>query len=145
MWLAPRLKHRLQIGTATMTPNMTTGGMDFSFTALVTVWAEVKQASEYIRAIRGQQTQGGETHKFTVRRESVRYLGKSFSAGYSSAFDIEPDSNSVKSEWFCMIEEGSTVKGRLFRVVGIERHEVGNEYLVISANEMEERGTGWPE
>lgn len=143
MWLAPRLKHRLQIGKGVFTPN-NDGGMDFSFDDILTVWAGMKTVSEYIQAIRGQQVQEGSTHEFTVRRESVRYLGRGFSAGYTVGFDTIPDLATIKSEWFCFLEEGSTVKGRLFRVIGIRRQEEGKEFLIISANEMEERGTGWP-
>lgn len=144
-WMAPKLKHRVQIGKGTMTPDMDTGGFSFSFESLITCWAGVDKVSDYIRAIRGVNTSGAPSHKFTIRRESVRYLGRSFSTAFDTGFDNIEDLAPVKADWFLLLESGSTIKGRRFRLVGIERDEVNKEYMRLAGEEMEEIGTGWPE
>ena len=144
-WMAPKLKHRVQIGEGVMTPNTTTGGFDFSFTSHLTCWAGVEKISDYIKAVRGVNTSGAPSHKFFIRRESVRYLGRRFSTAFDTGFDTIEDLAPVKGDWFLLLEAGSTIKGRRFRLVGVERDEIHKEYMRLAGEEMEEIGTGWPE
>lgn len=143
MWLAPNLRHRVQIRKPVLTPK-STGSLGTTYTTLGTVWAEVKATSEYIKAIRGAQTQGNYTHIFTVRTASIIKIGMEFDTGYSSGFKQMKDINQVKSEWFLFMQHGSTTEGTLYRVIGIQRDDDHHEFAKIYGEEMFEKGTGWP-
>ena len=146
-WILPDLKYRVQIGMPIQTAN-DDGGFDFSFNVLLTVWMGLKpsrfagRGAEYIR---GEQINENVTHKFKCRRSSVEVLGKSFSKGFSEGFDSIEDLALLKSDYFLFLQQGSTVKGRLFRIHGVSDNKEEREYLKIGAEEIEERGTGWPE
>ena len=142
MWMAPKLNRRVQILKSVQTENAITGNLDISYQKLSTVWAEIKPVSAYIRAIRGEQTQQGETHKFIVRRSAIINLGISYDFGFSGGFKNMADLNQIKSDMFLFLQQESTVKGILFRVVGIERDDTHKEFLNIVAQEIEEHGTG---
>jgi hypothetical protein len=123
------------------------GGFDRTYTTLGTYWAGLKEVSlqaSYIMAIRGQNTNENITHEFIVRRESVKNYGKSVTSGYSSGFNNIADIAPLKNDYFIFLNEGSTIKGRLFRIKGIKRDEDRKEYIKIMVEEIEERGTGWP-
>lgn len=143
-YLAPKLNRRIQVCIANQTANAD-GGIDFGYTVQTTIWAEVKNTPDYISYIRGEQLAEKRTHTFTVRNSAVESLGKSFSAAFNTGFKEMGDLAQIKSDWFIFLERGSTVKGRLFKVRGLNRDERRKEYIVISADEIEERGTGAPE
>ena len=146
-WILPQLDKRVQIGMPTQTPN-DDGGFDFAFDTLLTVWMGLKtsrfagRGAEYIR---GEQINENVTHKFMCRRSAVETLGRSFSKGFSEGFDSIEDLALLKSDYFLFLQQGSTVKGRLFRIHGVSDNKEEREYLNIGAEELEERGTGWPE
>ncbi len=163
-WIVPKLNKRVQI----LKPNMkeeSEGGFDFVFgegmgsgfdygafsqlDALKTVWMECKPAirsgfgtvSQYVR---GEQITENITHNFKVRKEALIGLGRGFSLGFSIGFDSIDDLIILKSQYYLFMESGSDVKGRLFRIKGVVNNKEQNEYYKISAEEIEERGTGYP-
>ena len=64
--------------------------------------------------------------------------------GFSEGFDSIEDLALLKSDYFLFLQQGSTVKGRLFRIHGVSDNKEQREFLEIGAEEIEERGTGWP-
>lgn len=143
MWLAPKLRHRVQIRKPILTPK-STGSLATTYETLTTIWAEVKQTSEYIKAIRGAQTQGNYTHVFTVRTAAIIQIGREYDLGFDTGFKNMSDINPIKSEWFLFMQHGTTTKGTLYRVTGMQRDDDHNEFAKIYAEEMFEKGTGWP-
>lgn len=148
MWLAPKLGRKIQILKSVQTENED-GGFDITYETLLTVWAGIEPVktgfNKYIQAIRGETISNIETHEFIVRKSAVWKLGqetaKSFSAAFKSMGDIAP----IKSDMFIFMNEGSSVKGRLFQVTSIMRDEERDEYLKFRCMELEEHGTGYPE
>jgi hypothetical protein len=143
MWLAPKLRHRVQIRKPVLTPK-NTGSLGTTYETLTTIWSEIKPVSEYIKSIRGVQTQGNYTHVFTVRTAAIIQIGREYSLGFTSGFKNMSDISQIKSEWFLFMQHGSTVKGTLYRVTGIQRDDDHHEYAKIYAEELFEKGTGWP-
>jgi len=146
-WLIPQLKERVQIGKPVQTAN-DNGGFDFSFDVLLTIWMGLKpsrfagRGPEYIR---GEQINENITHEFICRKSAVESLGRDFAKGFSEGFDSIEDLAPLKSDYFLFLQRGSAVKGRLFRIHGVTDNKEQREYLKIGAEEIEERGTGWPE
>jgi len=144
-WLIPQLNERVQIGTPKQTAN-DTGGFDFSFDVLLTVWMGVKPsrfAGRGTKYIRGEQVNENVTHEFMCRISAVESLGRSFDRGFSEGFDSIEDLILLKSDYYLFLQRGSTVKGRLFRIHGGTDNKEQREYLKIDAEEIEERGTGF--
>lgn len=145
-WLAPSLNRRVQIGKPIQIAN-DEGGFDFSFDAVLTVWMGIKPvtfkgaAGSYIR---GEQINEVVTHKFTVRKIAVDSLGKEYGLGFSDAFRYMTDLMPLKSDYFLFLQHGSTVKGRLFRIHDVVNKDERNESLIVNAEEIEEKGTGYP-
>ena len=147
MWMTPKLGRRIQIQKAVQTEN-TDGGFNITYETLITVWAGVAPAktglNKYIEAIRGETTSATETHEFIVRQTAVWGLGKEYTSAFSSAFKNMGDIAPIKSDMFIFMQEGSTVKGRLFQVTSLMRDEERGEYFKFRCREIEEHGTGWP-
>ena len=145
-WLAPQLSKRVQVGKPTQLPNAE-GGFDFGFDTLLTVWMGLKpvtfkgSGSKYIR---GEQINENITHKFTVRRIAIASLGKAFTKGFSAGFDSIEDLGLLKSDYYLFLQQGSTVKGRLFRIHEVVNKNEQDEYLMVGAEEIGEKGTGFP-
>jgi len=161
-WIAADLKERVQILIPNQRPNEENGSLDLLFgnamgegfafgpfdnlVPVKTIWAGFKPIT--FRGA-GAQYNGGEqineaiTHSFKVRRVAVDELGKEFGLAFSSAFKFMPDLMGLKSDYFLFVERSSTVKGRLFRIHNITDHKENREYLNISAEEIEEKGTGF--
>lgn len=161
-FLAPKLRERVQILIPNMKPNEDEGKYDFvfgepigngfefgpfeNFAPVLTVWMEFKErtfqgtGTQYVR---GEQINESRTHQFICRRIAVASLGKAFTKGFNIGFDSIEDLNPLKGEYYLMVQRGSTVKGRLFRIRTVNDHEERREYLVIGAEEIEERGTGF--
>jgi len=145
-WLTPQLSKRVQIGNPTQTPN-DDGGADFSFDVLMTIWMGIKPVSYVGRGakyIRGEQVNEAITHEFKCRSIAVASLGREFGAGFGEGFRFMPGLMALKSDYFLFLQSGSTVKGRLFKIHSVTDQKEQREYLNISAEEIEERGTGWP-
>jgi len=161
-WIAPQLKYRVQVLKSTHDPNEA-GGFDFglgnpyggAFEAgdfgymapIVTVWMGVKPlgySGTGQRYIRGQQIDENVSHEFTARRVAVANLGREMGLGFSAAFKNMGDFSLLKHDYFLFLQRGSDREGRLFRIHGaIDRNE-NREYLTIIAEEIEERGVGYP-
>ena len=144
-WLVPKLKKRVQVGKPTSTPNPD-GGFDFGFDVLTTVWMGAKPVSfkgSGGRYIHGKQVNENVTHTFTVRRIAVASLGRAYGRGFASGFDSIEDLNVLKSDYYLFLQQGATYKGRLFRIHEVVNVNEMNEYLMIAAEEVEERGTGF--
>ncbi len=147
-FLTPKLRHRIQIRQADQTGN-DFGGFDRSYTTLTTIWAGINalktEFREFVEIIRGQSLDLAPTHEIVVREIAVRNLGISYGKGFDTGFDSIADLNPLKSDYFIFLEEGSAVKGRLFKIMKILRDEVRREYIRFRVMEIEEHGTGWPE
>ena len=147
-WLTPKLKYRIQIRKGVQTPNDTTGGLDRSYETLTTIWAGIRETSDYgryISSIRGETVDDKTiTHEFIVRYVAVKNLGKAFGSGFASGFDSIEDLNPLKSDHFIFLQNGSTVKGRLFEIIETKRDDDRKEWLKIRCKEIEEQGTGHP-
>ncbi len=146
-WLASKLDKRVQIGKPTQIPN-DEGGFDFGFDTLLTVSMGAKPVTfkgAGGRYIRGEQINENVTHKFIARRIAVASLGKAFTKAFSTGFDSIEDLSLLKSDYYLFLQRGSTVKGRLFRIHEVVNKNERDEYLEISGEEIEERGTGFPE
>lgn len=141
-WLASKLNRRVQI-CQNAQEEASSGGFAFVKSVLTTVWCSVKPLSEY-QYIRGEMAGEGSTHIFEVRRGAVASLGVAFGAGFSSDFDSIADLNPLKSDMYLFLEEGSTTKGRLFKIDRFKDKDEKKEYLMVLAKEIEERGTGFP-
>lgn len=139
-WLAPKLKRRIEIRTATQTPN-SSGGFDRGYTTLITIWANVKPV-RYNEYIRGVQVGKNITHEMIIRKTSIQNLGKDYNRAFGDGFDSIADLNSLKSDYFVFLKSNGS-KGRLFRIDGIENDEMNMEYLKLRAEEIEEQGTGY--
>lgn len=146
-WLIPKLNKRVQIGKSIQTNNEN-GGFDLTFNTLLTVWMGLKPLvykgvwQDYIR---GEQVNENVTHEFIARRLSLSSLGKELSSSFSAAFDSITDFMPLKTEYYLFLQNPSTVKGRLFRIRGVINVGENDEYLKIGVEEIEERGTGYPE
>lgn len=161
-WLAPILNKRVQILKPTQRPNED-GGFDFGFgisvgegfefgpfsdlVPLLTIWMGIKPVTfkgSGAKYIRGEQVNENISHEFTARKMAVASLGKEFGLGFSISYKFMPDLMPLKSDYFLFLQRGSNVKGRLFRIHDVINNKEQNEYLNIGAEEIEERGTGYP-
>lgn len=146
-WLVPDLDKRVQIGKPTQVPN-NSGGFDFGFDTLKTIWMGLKPITfkgAGSRYIRGEQINENATHVFKARRIAIASLGKAFTKGFSTGFDSIEDLGLLKSDYYLFLQQGSTVKGRLFRIHDVVNKDERDEYLMMGAEELEERGSGYPE
>jgi len=161
-WLASKLMQRVQILIPSLVPN-DAGGSDLVFGAplsdafdsgeynqlapVLTVWMGMKPIGfkgSGAKYIRGEQVNEAVTHEFIVRHIAVSSLGKEFSLGFSEEFKYMPNLMGLKSDYFLMVQCGSGSKGRLFRIHDVVDSKERHEYLRIAAEEIEERGVGWP-
>ena len=139
------------------------GGFDFGFgrpfaeafasgefdqlAPVMTVWMSLKpvgskgSGSKYVR---GEQVNENVTHVLEVMAIEVASLGREFSLAFSSAFKFMPNLVGLKSTYYLFVEEESSVKGRLFRIHEVTDHKEEREFLIILAEEIEERGVGHP-
>lgn len=140
-WLAPQLNKRIQIGRGVQTASGS-GGLNFSFSSLLTVWAGLMPLS-FRECIRGQQVGRLDTHEFTIRRVALSDLGRSFTSAFSTAADSIPDIAPIKADYFIFVQSGSTSRGRLFRNPRMLDNNEEGEYVKVRAEEVEERGTGY--
>ncbi len=144
MRLAYKLKDRIQIRRGIQTPN-DSGGYDLSYETLATVWAEIKSLgaqNKYIRRV--ALTDKIASHEIIVRWIAVQNFGKEYSKAFSTGFDSIGDMMPLKSDYFIFLQRGSTIKGRLFKVMELDRDEKNLEYLIMRVMEQEEQGTGFP-
>ena len=69
-------------------------------------------------------------------------FGKQVNSAFDSAFDNIEDLAPLKSEYFLFLQKGSTVKGRRFRIISIQRDDNFSELMKLGVKELEESGTG---
>ena len=149
-WLTPKLRHRVQIQKPSQTA-LSSGQAQMNYETLLTVWAEKKPISEYIKAVRGVNTGSINrgvntdlsTHMFTMRKVALQNLGREYSLAFGDGFKNMADINEMKSDYFLFHQKGSTTKGVRYRVVSTSIDDDRNEYVKIKAEEVEEVGTGW--
>ena len=142
--LVHELRKQVQVVKPIQTPNVS-GSFTRSYETLLTVWMGMKALSHatYIRGVQADIEAGKFTHEFKCRKEAVDRLNSEFTAAYTSAFDIMGDLMPLKSDYFLLVEKGSTVKGRLFRIKRIMDKDERGEYLSLLTEEIEEKGTGY--
>lgn len=160
-WLVNKLTHRVQILIPTNRPN-DEGGFDFEFgnpfadgfeigdfdflAPVKTVWMgfnTVGYKGTGSKYIRGKQVSENVTHEFIARHLAVS-MGECFAEGFDSGFKNMPDLVSMKADYHLFVENGSKVKGRLFRIDSVVNVNEQDEFLSIAAEEIEEKGTGHP-
>jgi hypothetical protein len=142
-WLAPILKHRVQIRKSVQTPS-DDGGAVQSYETITTLWAACSNTSDYIKAIRGANGEDIDSHKFKVRTSGIMSLGKAFSSGYSEGYK-GIDIYSLKADYFLFDQAGSVVRGRLFKISRVKLDEDNSEYMELMTREIEEVGSGYPQ
>jgi head-tail adaptor len=143
-WVGPELRYQLQVREPSQTEE-SSGGLDLDFTTLKTIWAGIRRVSpnKYVRYTSTEDI-GSISHEIVVRRNAVDDLHTSFTKGFSSGFDSVADLMPLKSTMFFFLEQGSTVRGRLFRIVRTMDIDERRETLLALCEEIEERGTGNP-
>ena len=161
-WIAPALSERVQLLIPSLEP-ADDGGSDFVFgtptesafetdafdrlAPVATVWMGMKPVNfqgSGNKYIRGKQVNEAITHEFKCRKSSVETLGREYALGFSIGFKFMANLVNLKSDYWLMVQKGSAVKGRLFRVHAPQDNKEQGEYLNITAEEVEERGVGWP-
>lgn len=163
-WILPRLNRRVQVLQPTQKPN-DEGGFDFTFgnpfgsgfedgpfdyfLPLKTVWMGLVSVGENLRGsqlkyVRGEQVNETVTHEFICRYLSVAKLGRAFDKGFDTGFKNMGDLTPLKKDHFLfLLDDSSGVLGRLFRIDGIRNVKENDEFLSITAEEYEERGSGY--
>ena len=139
--MADKLKHRAHIQYPTQTPN-DSGGFDLTYATILSFWCEIVLESNYVKAVRGEQTEEGVTHIFRVRWVALKDLGKEFNDAFSEAFDNIRDVNAIKDNLFVFIQETVSYRGRRFKFMGMSRDEQFREWVLMRAHEEEEVATG---
>lgn len=145
-WIAPKLKHRVQIQKAVQTADDSNGSLDTTYTTIKTIWSAMEndKRAAYISAIRGVQIQDEKSSNiFKMRSAALRNLNIAFTRGFNISFDSIEDINILKSNYFIFVNKGSSVKGRRYRIKGIRLDDDRQEYIKVYAEEIEENGTGW--
>ena len=141
-YLANQLRFRVEVQKAVQDPN-SPGGYDRSYETLVTVWGGVKpiKRGQYLRGV-----QVGEmaTHDFVFRKVSFINLNKAFTSGFSDGFKVFSSLNDLKTEYFLFLNKWSSTMGKRFRIKSVINNEEDDEFYKVFAEEMEERGTGYP-
>jgi hypothetical protein len=165
--LFAKLDERVQILKPKDDPNSITGGFDREYEHLLTVWMSFKPSGAGVSKnaggmyVRGVQVDERVTHVFESRREAVEELGSSFYLGFSNAFDSISDRNPMKSDYFFFVMHGDAVaasfdngfgsgfndrtlsQGRLFKIHNIMDNKEQGEYMIYTAEEIEEQNTGY--
>ena len=145
-WLVSKMNYEVQVGKPIQVANAE-GGADFSFENLMTVWMGFKPIgfkTSGTKYIRGKQVSEAATHEFIAMLSEFELLGREFITAFGIGFHGMGSLSPLKSDYFLFVQEGSTVKGRLFRILESQNVNEEGEYLSIVAEEIEERGTGWP-
>lgn len=147
-WMAPKLKHRIQIRTGEQLVVDDDEGFKQGYETLTTIWAELidkTATSKYVKSIRGSNIENNDVYDtiFRVRYVAVKNLGKSFSSGFSGGSDSIEDLNPIAGDYFIFLQVGNDAsKGRLFKVIGTGRDDDRKEWLRIYTYQVEEKGTG---
>jgi head-tail adaptor len=170
-WMANKLRNRIQLKYAVQTPE-SSGGLDKTYVKLLRLWAEIihmrttSTNNMGYEAWRNVSADDVETHQFKVRYGSTisktvrafaggfddgydsKYtdgLSRAFSLGYSTAFNSILDMDPIKANYFVFLENGSQIKGKLFRIRRIIFDEIHKEWILINCSAVDERGTGFNE
>ena len=146
-WILPQLNVQVQIGKPIQTANVG-GGADFSFENLMTIWMGMKPIGYKTsgkKYVRGKQINSEITHEFKVMASELELLGREFVVAFDIGFKGVGVSNPLESDYFLFAQKDTSVKGRLFRIHEVQNVDEQDEYLSIMAEEIEERGVGWPE
>ena len=140
-WLVGQLNKKIEIRKTIQTPN-SSGGFDETYVQLGSgdgFWAEVKVIAQSLVTndlsgltkphsyIRGSQTTEKPTHTFKIR--------------YSAAIEELGTLNPVKSEYKIFMHKGTDLLGKLFKVARCLNIDEANEFVLIVAVELEDRGT----
>lgn len=145
-WVLPKLKNRVQVQKAVQTPNTTTGGLDRTYSTLTTIWMGCEPMSPYKPVgeyIRGVQIADRPTHIFIARVSALdNVVGRGFTLGFSTGFKSILDLMSMKSDYFLFMQRGSSVRGRLFRVLNVTDMFENRNYYTLLAKEIEQQGVG---
>ena len=140
------MNYEVQVGKPIQVANAE-GGADFSFENLMTVWMGFKPIgykTSGTKYVRGKQVSEAATHEFIAMLSEFELLGREFITAFGIGFHGMETLSPLKSDYFLFVQEGSTVKGRLFRILESQNVNEDGEYLSIVAEEIEERGTGFP-
>lgn len=128
-WVVPELRFRVQIREGVQTDN-SAGGFDRTYNHKVTVWAGFKPLKPKFPSesyIRNQQIGEQPTHEFVMRRNP------------SLGIDFVKGSYLLKKDHFLFVETdaGDKKVGRLFYIEHVMNVNERNEFIKITAREME--------
>lgn len=145
MPFASKLRHYFQIREADVSASSERlGGLDQTYTILLKLWGSLSPITDNSTAaiIRGVNIDEVATHTIKFRWIDIKSLGNAFTSGFSFGFKSMPELNPLKNQYFIYKEEGSAVKGRLFKILGTRIDEAYKEYVYVKVREIEEHGTG---
>ena len=141
-FLCDELTYRAQLQKAIQAPN-DDGGFSRSYETLKTFWLGLENESPYLNAVRGVNIGEGITQIGKARHQALKGLGAAFNTAFSYGFDSIPDINMVKNNYFIFVQEDSTIRGRLFQIMGMARDEKNRQWIKIQLHLIEEQGTGF--
>jgi len=144
-YLAPKLKHRIQIKQAQQGLGQSRYNREYE--TVITLWAFIeilnKTGTNFgTESIKYQNIGTEDTHKITLRTSGLLGLGKSFTSGFSIGVNTIKDENELKANYFIFHQRYSTIRGRLLKINRIMRDEQFNEFVTLRCGEVEEQGTG---
>jgi len=142
-WLVPRLDKRVQI----LEPSQgeaEAGGFIQDYSTLKTIWMGVESVSHNAyRRFSSIEGFGNVSHTFICRRNAVDTLGVAFDSAFSTEMDSIADLNPLKSTFYLGMEQGNTIKRRIFKILRAMDVNEKREYLSFLCEEIEEQGTGF--
>ena len=142
VWLTVVLKHRVQILEPIQTEE-DSGGLTQKYNLMKTVWAGVRAVSHYkYREFMATEALASSSHEFIFRLSSMDGLNLEYSTAFTSSFNQTSKQHPFREDMFLMLEQGSTVKGRMFRVRRVQDADEEGEFISVLASEIEELGTG---
>ena len=142
VWLAPKLDQRVQILQPIQTES-DEGGLTQKYSIMKTIWGGVKAVSHNkYREFMSTENLERSSHEFIFRLSSLDTLNKEYTTAFASSFNQTSKQHPFREDMFLMLEQGSTVKGRMFRVRRVQDADEKGEFISVLASEIEELGTG---
>ena len=142
VWLALSLNERVQILQPIQTEG-DDGGLVQKYSVMKTIWGGLRSVSHNkYREFMSTENLAHSSHEFIFRLSSLDNLNLEYSTAFASSFNQTSKQHPFREDMFLMLEQGSTVKGRMFRVRRVQDADENGEFISVLASEIEELGTG---
>ena len=111
---------------------------------LLVAWCGVIPAggADFIKAIRGDNVEDVVTHNIWIRESVIKFLGASFTNGFSNGFKVTEDVAPLKSDYFVVLMNGEN-KGKRLKIVDTGIDEINKEFVIMNCTMLSEVGTGY--